>query len=343
MAVIAAATAPLLLLDGDLSIIAASTSFCSAFQIEGSSLPGSHLAELGDGEWSGRQLEALLAATASGEAAVDAYEMDLVRAGQRPRRLVIHAHKLQYGEQQATRLLLAIADVTDARLTERLRDDLAQDKDMLMQELQHRVANSLQIIASLLLQTARKVGSDESRTHLIDAHQRVMSVAELQKQLAVSRTGDVELSAYFTSLCRSIGASMIRNHKQVSLEVAVEQATTTADVSVSLGLIVTELVINALKHAFPDNRTGVITVAYRTGRDNNGWTLSVDDDGVGMPKDAEKAVSGLGTGIVLALAKQLKARVVVTDNLPGTAVSVIQAATTDGEEHVSTPKPEPAV
>jgi two-component sensor histidine kinase len=341
LAVIGSAAAPLVLLDGDLSIIAASASFCSAFKIAPTTVTGSQLRDLGHGEWNSRQLTSLLEATASGDAAVDAYEMDLVRAGQPTRRLVIHAHKLTYGDPHNVRLLLAVADVTDARLTERMRDDLVREKDVLMLELQHRVANSLQIIASVLLQSARRVGSDETRTHLIDAHQRVMSVAALQKQLAVTRVGDVELRAYFIALCRSIGASMIRDHNQITLEVSADEATTPADVSVSLGLIVTELVINALKHAFPNDRTGTITVGYRS--HGAGWNLSVVDDGVGISSDPAQAVSGLGTGIVLALARQLKARVEVTDNLPGTAVSVTYMAATDGVEHSSTPVPERAV
>ena len=75
-------------------------------------------------------------------------------------------------------------DVTDARIAEKLKDDLLKEKAVLLQELQHRVANSLQIIASVLMQSARRVQSDEARTHLQQAHQRVMSVASLQHHLA---------------------------------------------------------------------------------------------------------------------------------------------------------------
>ena len=191
----------------------------------------------------------------------------------------------------------------------------------MLQELHHRVANSLQIIASVLMQSARKVQSEETRSHLYDAHQRVMSVASLQQQLAASRVGDVQLRPYFTTLCESIGASMIRDHDQVSLEVRSDDGITTADTSVSLGLIVTELVINALKHAFPDDRKGKILVDYKTHTAN--WTLSVTDDGVGISTAPGSAKAGLGTSIVQALTKQLGATISVAGANPGTNVSIV--------------------
>jgi two-component sensor histidine kinase len=232
----------------------------------------------------------------------------------------VNAQKLAYGNGEDTRLLVAILDVTDARIAEKLKDDLLKEKAVLLQELHHRVANSLQIIASVLMQSARKVQSEEVRSHLRDAHQRVMSVASLQHQLAASALSDVELRPYFTALCESIGASMIRDHDQLSLEVNIDDSITTADVSVSLGLIVTELVINALKHAFPDSRDGLIKVNYHAHGPN--WTLSVSDNGIGMPKDAAAAKPGLGTSIVQALAAQLHGVIKVSDTNPGTVVSI---------------------
>jgi two-component system, sensor histidine kinase PdtaS len=320
LAVIAASTAPLLLLNGDLTLIAASKSFCRAFQVDAAKVPNCPLREFGSGEWDVPQLMALLKATASGFAEIDDYEIDLKRKGREDRRLVVNAHKLEYGNAENFRLLVAVSDVTDARIAEKLKDDMLKEKAVLLQELQHRVANSLQIIASVLMQSARKVQSDETRTHLYDAHQRVMSVAALQKQLAGSSAADVALRPYFTALCDSIGASMIRDHNQLSLDVSVDDSTSTADVSVSLGLIVTELVINALKHAFPGDRNGKIKVAYASHGPN--WTLSVIDNGVGMPADAANAKPGLGTSIVSALTTQMHAIVTVANANPGTAVSI---------------------
>jgi two-component sensor histidine kinase len=320
LAVVASSVAPLLLLDKDLMVVAASNSFCGAFQIDPAKVQGCQLAELGDGEWQVPQLSSLLKATAAGFAEVTGYEMDLVRKGQENRRLVLSAKKLDYAGSADIRLILSVADVTDARLAEKLKVAALMEKDVLLQELHHRVANSLQIIASVLLQSARKVQSEETRLHLHDAHHRVMSVAALQQQLAASKLGDVQLRPYFTALCESIGASMIRDHEQLKLSVTADDSTTTADTSVSLGLIVTELVINALKHAFPDNRHGKIMVDYHARGPN--WNLSVGDDGVGMSSAPSGAKPGLGTSIVQALAMQLGGKVSVAPANPGTKVSV---------------------
>ena len=324
LAVVGSSTAPLVLLDGDLNVIAASASFFTAFQIDPTRAVGEPFLGLGDGEWNLPRLRSLLSATLSGAADVDAYEMDLKskRLGG-ARSLLLNAHLLAYGDGADVRLLLGMSDITDAKASEKLKDDLLREKAILLQEVQHRVANSLQIIASVILQSARKSLSDETRDHLRDAHSRVMSVAALQQQLAVSRLGEVALKPYFDQLCVSVAASMIRDHDQLSLHVDCDDSTVNADISVSLGLIVTELVINSLKHAYPGGRHGRITVSYQAHGPN--WTLAVADDGVGMPKDVASQTPGLGTSIVEALAKQLNARVQVIGGHPGTTVSIVHS------------------
>ena len=87
----------------------------------------------------------------------------------------------------------------------REKEELLREKDVLLEELQHRVANSLQIIASIILMKARTVLSEETRFHLQDAHKRVLSVAAVQKQLHASGTGGViEVAPYLTKLCQSL-------------------------------------------------------------------------------------------------------------------------------------------
>ncbi|CAN5258622.1 histidine kinase dimerization/phosphoacceptor domain -containing protein [soil metagenome] len=253
MALVASSHAPLLLLDADLTIIGISASFCRAFHVGPLGIEAIKLGDLGAGEWNIPQLNALLIATANGNAAVDGYEMDLIRPDRSMRKLVVSAHKLDHFDEDTIRLVVSVVDATDARLAEKLKDDLVREKQVLLQELHHRVANSLQIIASVLMQSARKVQSEETRFHLHDAHHRVMSIATLQRQLAENKQGDVALRAYLTDLCRSIGASMIRDPSQLSLTATVDDSVIGSEISISLGLIVTELVINALKHAFPNS------------------------------------------------------------------------------------------
>ncbi|HWU15632.1 MAG TPA: histidine kinase dimerization/phosphoacceptor domain -containing protein [Caulobacter sp.] len=331
LAMVAASAAPLLLIDGDLSIVAVSDSFGRAFGIATESAIGRKLTDLGAGEWGSPQLRMLLEVTAAGAAAIESYEMELKRPGQSDRYLAIGAQKLAYSDPAKLRLLVAIADVTDMRTAARTardqlraNDELVAENKALMEEIRHRVANSLQIIASVLMQNARAARSEEAKHQLQNAHARVMSIADLQQQLAGATTGTVELRAYLTRLCATIAASMIPDPHKLTLNVVAEDVTVDAGVSVSLGLVTTELVINALKHAFPDGRGGGITVDYKT--EGESWTLSVSDDGVGMPT-AKPSPSGLGTSIVQALARQLAARVSLEHLRPGARVSIVHTGT----------------
>lgn len=333
LAVVVSSIEPLLFLSDDLKVIAASASFCRAFEIDPASVPGKRLSDLGAGEWAMPKLESLLTATASGSANIEAYEIDLKRPGQKTRQLVLNAQTLDDGDIDHIRLLLAIVDVTDARAEARIKDDLIRDKAVLLQEVQHRVANSLQIIASVLMQSARRVQSEEARGHLRNAHHRVMSIAALQQQLSTSLGGKVELRAYFTQLSRSLGASMIADPDRLSIRVTVDDSVVDADVSVSLGLIVTELVINALKHAFPDERKGVIVIDYRSS--GNDWTLSIADNGIGVPRGNDAPKAGLGTGIVEALVKNLNGEIELSDAGPGAVVTISHRETAAPENALS--------
>jgi two-component system, sensor histidine kinase PdtaS len=320
LAIVDASSAPMLLLSSKLAVVAASSSFCAAFQIDPPP-PGIELIALGGGQWNLPQISSLLRATVSGDAAIEAYEIDFSQGKGPVRRLILNAKRLDYSADAEIHVLLSIVDVTDARLIEKTKEDLVREKAVLLQELQHRVANSLQIIASVLMQSARRVQSDETRGYLRDAHHRIMSVASMQRQLSVTRQGNVELRPYFTELCASIGASMIGDHKKVVLEVEIDEAAVAAEVSVSLGLIVTELVINALKHAFPSGQSGNIMVRYHT--EGPAWTLAITDDGIGMSPDKRQAKAGLGSSIVGALTAQLGGELTIVSSSKGTAVTIL--------------------
>ena len=240
--------------------------------------------------------------------------------------MLLNARKVFYEGGSNTTILLGIEDVTAQRILEREKDELLRDKDVLFEDLQHRVSNSLQIIASILLMKARVVQSEETQFHLKDAHRRVISVAAVQKQLHASgATGSVDIAPYLTRLCGSLATSMIGDTRPIVLKVVVEAGSASSREAESLGLIVTELVMNALKHAFQgDKLEGQITVTYsRAGTD---WKLSIADNGVGKSDGVlayEK--SGLGTGIIKALSNQLDAQVETSTGPEGTTVSITHA------------------
>ncbi len=128
--------------------------------------------------------------------------------------------------------------------------DPTTHQEMLLREMQHRVANSLQIVASILSLKARKVQSNDVRLHLLDAYGRVMSVAAVQRQLLnSSRASAVRIDDYLSELGQRLATSLA---DEVSLSVVADaSATVASNKAVAIGLIVTELVINALRHAFP--------------------------------------------------------------------------------------------
>ena len=202
---------------------------------------------------------------------------------------------------------------------------LLQHKETLIREVHHRVANSLQIIASILAMDARKVHSGEARLHLENAHRRILAVATVQHQLQTAREGgELELAAYLRQLCENLTASVVGDATRIAIEVRADVGMVASAAATDIGLIVTELVINALKHAFmADATTGKILVSYRV--ETRGWRLTVSDNGVGKPAvDPNPAATGLGTGIIAVLARQLGAHIETSTgpNGLGTAVSV---------------------
>jgi two-component sensor histidine kinase len=317
---------PLLVLDQDLCVVTANRSFYLTFRMNRQDVQGRPVYALGDGQWNIPELRLLLENIAPGYAVMEACEVEQDFSGIGRRTMLLNARKVFYEADFHTTILLAIEDITERRAKERALKELLQQKDVLLREMQHRVVNSLQIIASILLIKARTVQSEETRLHLQDAHQRVISVAAVQQQLQASEPGaTIALGPYLSRLCETLAASMIGDRRPISLKVLAEDGTASSSQAISIGLIVTELVINALKHAFPSDRSdGTVIVAYDLAEPN--WRLMVADNGIGRPEGRmDKTNPGLGTTIIEALAKQLGARVEVLMDPHGTTVSITHA------------------
>jgi two-component sensor histidine kinase len=319
-AIVATVREPLIVLDRNLRVVAASRSFYRIFQKEPADTLGRPFLTTGERD----ELRRLLEDVISGNKIIEAYEVELVLPTIGRRRMLLNARLVLDQKSADTTLLVALEDVTARREAEDLKDALLKQRETLLVEVQHRIGNSLQIIASILLLKARNVKSEETRSHLRDAHQRLMSVATLQEQLRTSPLGEnIEVGPYLSKLCASLASSMVSDERSIALTASSAEGTVNSNDAVSYGLIVTELVINALKHGFPDGRGGHVAVEFVGGKD---WRLSVSDDGIGRHEGAEPTHVGLGTSIVAALAQQLNARVEILACHPGTTTSIIHAA-----------------
>jgi two-component sensor histidine kinase len=325
---------PFLVLDESFHVLAASRSFCATFKVDPDETHGCLLFALGDGQWDIPALRVLLETIIPEKAAMDGFEVEHDFPGIGRKTMLLNARKVLYDDSPNMTILLAFSDVTARRAVEHEKQDLLErteellrQKQVLLQEMQHRVANSLSIIASILMLKARAVTSEETRQHLQDAHQRVMSVAEVQVQLHATEGIDrIDVSTYLSKLCGALAASMIAEQHPIAVRVLAEEGAVDSARAVSLGLIVTELVINAIKYAFPSDKAGAeVLVTYEV--DGSDWKLTIRDNGVGkMADEAPRTGGGLGTTIVKALAQQLGASVETQSSEAGLEVAIATAA-----------------
>jgi chemotaxis protein methyltransferase CheR len=327
---------PLVVLDGRLNVLVASRAFYETFKVDPAHTQGRSLYSLGDGQWNIPALRLLLETVIPEKVAMDGFEVTHDFPALGVRTMLLNARKVIFDAGPDIAILLAFTDVTARRLIEREKqqlhertEELLAHQQVLLQEMQHRVANSLQIIASILLLKARMVTSEETRRHLRDAHQRVMSVASVQSHLhATDGVEQIEVGGYLTKLCQSLADSMIGENQPIVLQVMAEESLIGSAQAVSMGLIVTELVINALKYAFPEDKAGSLVMVTYESRGED-WKLVVSDNGVGKDAhDGAAGTGGLGTVIVRALVKQLEARMDTESGPGGVRVAITRASFT---------------
>jgi chemotaxis protein methyltransferase CheR len=309
---------PFLVLDADLRIIVASRSFYEKFQVKKEETQGRLLYEIGNGQYDIPALRHFLKNIIPEHAVMKEYKIvhDFLTIG--PRTMLLSAREVAYEDSERRHLLLTIGDITGQELLDTEKEKLSKQKDLMIKEMKHRMANSLQLIASILILKADKVDSPEVRGHLKDAHERILSIATVEKFLDTTGLNEeVEVGPYLKGLCESLSKSMIGTGRHVELVVHAQGGMATSGQGISMGLIVAELVINSLKHAFVGGGPGTITVTYMVGKD--GWCLAVQDNGKGMSADPAPK-EGLGTTIVESLARQLGATVAIQTSPLGTTV-----------------------
>ena len=206
-----------------------------------------------------------------------------------------------------------------ARLTTALDHvrTLEQQKTMLLTEVHHRVKNNLNTVSSLLLLQSQNASDQSAPEALRSAAARVSVIGRLHDRLAYADESTlVDIRGFLLELCEDLRRSLVE-FRPVSLQVAADKVPLQLNRAIAVGLIVNELVTNALKYAFTDGRTGTVTVNLR--QNGHELVLTVSDDGVGISTDRR---IGTGTRIISALARQLGGSVTPAEDVPGSSFSV---------------------
>ncbi|MEO7277919.1 MAG: histidine kinase dimerization/phosphoacceptor domain -containing protein [Sphingomicrobium sp.] len=324
---------PFIVLDHSLQLLAGSRCFYEIFGGDPSSTHGRSLFALSAGQWDIPGLRQLLGGVVDGHGTVDGFEFEREFAALGKRTLHLNALPIRDEGGTGRMVLVAIKDITERRIAEQEKqellehtEELLEQQKTLLREMRHRIANSLQIIASILLLKAGAVTSEETKAELRAAHQRVMSVAAVQGYLhAADGIEQIEIGPYLTKLGAGLASSMVDPKQEIEIAVIADPGELPTSHAVSIGLIVTELIINAVKYAFPIRRSSaLIRVTFEMASSN--WRLTVTDNGTGrrQARNAEPS-TGLGTALVGALAKQLQAQVTEISSAKGMAVAVTKA------------------
>ena len=218
-------------------------------------------------------------------------------------------------------IVSTVRDVTESRrLEEQTRQSLAE-KEVLLKEIHHRVKNNLQLISSLLALQAGYIQDEDSKAIFKDSEQRVRSMALIHEKLYGSDDlTRVDFPGYLQSLVSELLRSYAPDPGTVSISLDVGDIAFGIDTAIPCGLIVSELVSNALKYAFPDGRSGEIKVSLNNDQDEH--IMTVCDDGVGIPDDLDwENADSLGMQLIHTLTAQLGGTAdLITDN--GTEIKI---------------------
>jgi len=187
--------------------------------------------------------------------------------------------------------------------------NLLEQKTALLHEVGHRVSNSLQLISSLISIQAARISDPAARDALLQARERVQAVMLVHRRLYTSdEVESIEIDKYLEAMAEELQASVLAAEQGHRIVVEAAPLRIPTDKAVSVGVIVNELITNALKYAFPDGKGGTIRIRLDSGDDDHA-VLTVEDDGIGYSDSAAPKGTGLGALIISAMAKTLQGSV----------------------------------
>lgn len=210
-------------------------------------------------------------------------------------------------------ILSITRDITELKRTqeallkseEQLRASLGE-KEILLKEIHHRVKNNLQVISGLLDLQAHHISDPTGREIYKESQNRVITMALIHEELYRSvNLSQVDFADYIQNLCENLMVSYGADGDRIVLDIKAEKIEMVVDTAIPCGLIINELITNSLKHAFPGERRGKISLFFKQLKDRE-FQLTVSDDGVGIPEDVNiYKTSTLGMQLVTVMVEQL--------------------------------------
>jgi len=207
-------------------------------------------------------------------------------------------------------MVTVLRDITERKIAEDQLKAALHEKEILVREVHHRVKNNLQVMSSLISFQQDGISDASAKKALQEAQNRILSMAYIHEDLYQSKNlAMVDLPAYVNKLVSNLVNLFGAEHK-IKLQIEVKPLETSVDVAIPCGLIINELVSNALKYAYVGRKRGVLTIRLEENQDRElpyQYHLAVIDDGVGMPANwDENSSKTLGLQLVNILVSQMK-------------------------------------
>ncbi|MFW6388032.1 MAG: sensor histidine kinase [bacterium] len=310
---IAASPNGVLEIDGDGSIVFANPQAHTIFDLSGIQLVARQFTRLFDSTELRSRLERAIASLGAEPQRLG--DDGSIQVGDR--KLLISFSRVHRGPPVSIMVLLQ--DITALYESRRETQSLLEEKELLLREVQHRVKNNLNSISGMLQLAAAASSSPEAQKALSESEARVRSVMRIYDTLAgTGEHRNIDLTAFLRKLCDEMGLLFADNRIRTVCNVADEAVRVPVTTAIPIGLILNELVTNASKYAFVGRETGTVTISFeRDGK--GGFSLSVSDDGVGLPEDTtSRSREGFGLQLVRAQAQQIGAEITI-DRSAGTA------------------------
>lgn len=210
-------------------------------------------------------------------------------------------------------------DLTEKKKAERIIQRNLEEKEILLKEIHHRVKNNLQVISSLLSLQLNLVEEEDVRSLLMSSKNRILSMSKIHEMLYQSKDlSKIEYGNYVTVLVKHLAESLKGSNHNISFTIAIKNLFLNINTAIPLGLLINEIISNALKHGIKHDRKGTITIRIKNITEKK-MLMEIGDNGVGFKGDyVNYNTSSLGFQLMTSLADQLNGKLRKTDSKKGT-------------------------